>query len=339
VIRIRYERSQRNLVTLEPSRDVTIIDDESVIACESEKNQPTQREAVDLHLRPIFEHVWRNSVPPFHVVSIETRAGCNYSCNFCPVGRHFDPREPGEMSWFLLKKIASELAAMNYAARIGLFGNNEPLLDPRLPEIVSLLRTNCPNANLRILTNGTYVNASLVIRLFEAGLSTLVINNYTDGRRLIRPIRTLFEEAPRFKEYDIRVSVRSRTDVLTTRAGMAPNKPRPSVAAHGFCALPFTDLYVNYRGKVNLCCFDAHGLIEIGDVSEAPIWDIWRSPLMATYRSSLLQSVRRGLTLCENCDYDGFREPAFHPDIPMTRSDIPSRINHFASLDSTNGSR
>lgn len=124
---------------------------------------------------------------------------------------------------------------------------------------MSLFRSVCPDCDIRILTNGTRASVGLVVKLFEAGLSTLVINNYTDGKRLLEPVRALINSADRLVPFDIRVSVRSRAAVLTTRAGLSPNKPHPVQQPHGFCALPFTDLYITYTGRVNLCCFDATG--------------------------------------------------------------------------------
>lgn len=107
--------------------------------------------------------------------------------------------------------------------------------------------------------------------------------------------------------------------MLTTRAGLSPNKPHPVQQPHGFCALPFTDLYITYTGRVNLCCFDAHGRVPMGSVMTESLLDIWESSGFVPYRRSLLVSTRAGLTPCECCDYDGFRELVFHKDHPATR--------------------
>jgi MoaA/NifB/PqqE/SkfB family radical SAM enzyme len=301
---------------------VEITRDPAVVVLESEKNGPAVADRVNTVLQPIFERMWRRSPRLFHMVSIETRSGCNYTCSFCPVSRSVDPRETGEMSLDLLERIAGELAGLRYAGRIALFGNNEPLLDGRLVDIVQLFRTSCPRADLRILTNGVLATPGLIGELFAAGLSTLTINNYTDGRRLIQPVRALIRAADRLRPFDIRVSMRSRTEVLTTRAGLAPNKPRPDRKPQGFCALPFTDLHISYTGDVNLCCFDAHGAVSMGKVTDASIVEIWKSPGFAAHRHSLLRGVRAGLPLCRHCDFDGFRAPWLDVERPLTRADL-----------------
>lgn len=299
-----------------------VTDDDRIVALESEKNTFRTRAAVDQLLRPAVEAIWSLSRPLFSIVSVETRAGCNYDCGFCPVGKAIDPRPPGELSLSLLEKISEELAELGFAGRVSLFGNNEPLLDERMPEIVAMFRERLPDADLRILTNGTRAGLALVHELFDRGLSTLIINNYTDGTRLIAPVRRLIEAAEEFTSHDIRISVRKRDEILTTRAGLAPNKPAPEFTPRGFCALPFTDLHVTYTGDVGLCCFDAHGRVTIGNVADASLVEIWQSPLFEPYREGLMRSTRSGLTPCETCDFDGFRELEANSGPTVSRLDL-----------------
>jgi MoaA/NifB/PqqE/SkfB family radical SAM enzyme len=324
MIRIRFPTFVRPPAGLRDQHDdaVEITQDTAVIALESEKNRPVHIERVNTMLRPIFEGMWSRAPRLFYIVSIETRSGCNHTCSFCPVSRSTDPRKRGEMSFELLERIAGELAGLRFAGRIALFGNNEPLLDHRLVDIVRLFRNSCPEADLRILTNGLLATPGLVGELFGAGLSTLTVNNYTDGRRLIAPVRALIAAADRLRPFDIRVSVRSRTEILTTRAGQAPNKPRPDRKPQGFCALPFTDLHIAYTGDVNLCCFDAHGSVSMGKVTDASIVEIWQAPGFAAHRRNLLRGSRAGLPLCQHCDFDGFREPQPNIGRQLTRADL-----------------
>ena len=222
----------------------------------------------------------------------------------------------------LLDKVARELKELNFSGRLSLFGNNEPLLDDRLVEIVGFYRSHLQAADLRILTNGTKITVGDTRALFDAGLSTLIVNNYTDGRKLIGPVRSLIEADAELADCDIRVSVRDRLSVLTTRAGMAPNKPVPEVAPKGFCALPFTDLHISYTGDVNQCCFDAYGQTSMGNVTDERLIDIWSSQAFNPLRASLLESRRSGLSLCDKCDFDGFREPQVGREPPLVRQDL-----------------
>jgi MoaA/NifB/PqqE/SkfB family radical SAM enzyme len=215
--------------------------------------------------------------------------------------------------------MAGELAALKYRHTILLFGNNEPLLDDRITDIIRTFRRSCPESTIRILTNGTTLTNALALSLFEAGLTTLVVNNYTDGRTLIRPVRRLIEDADRFAHRDIRVSVRRVDEVLTNRAGAAPNKARLAAPLKQFCALPFVDLHVTYTGRVVLCCFDAKGASDFGNVNDSSLRELWEGRQFRAVRSELLRKNRGAHQLCAGCDFDGFRDPYQDTSKPLLR--------------------
>lgn len=309
MIRVRYPRGSiidRDRASLTGPYAVEVTDP-GVIALEEEKNGPAQFAFVERGLRPWFERRWSAGPQPFTFVSVETQAGCNCTCSFCPVSRHADPRPAGRMTLEVLTKIAGELAEIDFAGGIALFGNNEPLLDDRIADIVRLFGASVPKAQLRMLTNGTLMTPDLVRRLFDAGLGLLTINNYTDGQRMIRPLRRLIEHGADLAPFDIRVSMRHRDEVLTTRGGLAPNKPVPAVSPRGFCALPFTEIHISYTGGVSLCGFDPHHRESMGDVTTDSLRDIWTGHALTSYRDRLIAGVRGGL--CGACDFDGFRDP------------------------------
>lgn len=301
---------------------VEVTSDAAVVAVESDKNDGRVRGAVQTLLRPIFADRWASGTTLFRIVSIETRSGCNHECRFCPVSSSLDPRPPGQLSLAVISGVADELAQLDFAGRIALFGNNEPLLDPRIESIVALFHARLPAANIRILSNGTIATVERVEALFDAGLTTLMINNYTDGQRLIRPVRELIESATVFRAADLRISVRRRDEVLTTRGGSAPNKVLADTDSGGFCALPFTDMHIAYTGDVNQCCFDALGQTSFGNVAETPIADIWADARLQRLRDGLLRSDRGCSEVCSRCDFDGFRDPDAPRDPPLTRGDL-----------------
>lgn len=260
-----------------------------------------------------FSKQWADETPLFRIISIETRTGCNFTCSFCPVAKDKDPRPLKSMSWLLLQDIANQLQDLNYQDNIFLFCNNEPLLDDRLPKIVSLFREKCPNARIKILTNGLLLSLELVNELFDNGLSTLEIDNYTDGKRVIRPIMDLIKNSKKFIEKDIRIIMRRRVEKLTNRGGTAPNVEKLTSSLSDFCALPFTDLNITPSGKVTLCCIDALAQEIVADATKESIVDIWKGNKLQHIRKGLMQGDRQISSLCSVCDYNGFRSP---PSIP-----------------------
>jgi radical SAM protein with 4Fe4S-binding SPASM domain len=263
--------------------------------------------------------LWKEEAQLFRVISIETRSRCNLGCTFCPVNKTDDPREPGLLPMETIERLASSLKALKYRHTILLFGNNEPLLDKRITDIIGIFRSSCPASTIRILTNGTTLTTESALSLFKAGLSTLVINNYTDGQSLIKPVQRLLHQAYKFRQLDVRISVRKRDEVLTNRAGAAPNKAGLESPLAQFCALPFVDLHIAYTGQVVLCCFDATGKTDFGNVNDSSLKDLWESQQFRAVRSELMMKNRAAHPMCAGCDFDGFRDPYQDTSKPLLR--------------------
>jgi len=106
-------------------------------------------------------------------VQIQTQAGCNGRCVFCPNEAVLNSDLPhGKMSVDLFHKIIDELAEIP-PRRIALYMMNEPLADKRVPEFVEYVSRKVPTAKSQIITNGTYLNKELGEKLVDAGLKQL----------------------------------------------------------------------------------------------------------------------------------------------------------------------
>lgn len=292
------------------STSVVIESSNSWVTAESEKNRVPDREAVTRFLYPQIKREWETNAPLFRAIGIETKAGCNATCSFCPVNLQADPRPIQELPLNTIKNISEQLCELSYSGTIQLFGNNEPLLDSRIIALVSKFRADCPNSEIRLLTNGLRLTVEFANALFVAGLTVLTINNYTDGSRLISPVVQLIEHADAFINHDVRISVRKIHEVLTSRAGRAPNKRTPvPEAAGGFCALPFVDMQIDYKGMVIGCCFDAYSEFVLGDVSLQSLSEIWFGDNFQQLRKKLAAGNRSAIATCSNCDFDGFADP------------------------------
>ena len=296
--------------------------DSSMIALEKEKNKAAYFDTTNSRLKDIIHGLWQIDRPIFRIIGIETQSGCNCTCSFCPVNSKLDPRPYGVLPLPIINKIATELKELNYGHVISLFGNNEPLMDGRIVDIISIFRSSCPDANIKILTNGLLLTYDKVIEMFLAGLSMLVVNNYSDGQRLIKPVQKLIEKAEDLIPYDIRISVRQRNEILTTRAGAAPNKEPVKEPLAQFCALPFVDLQISYTGKVVQCCFDSTNLSDFGNLTSSTLMDIWRNSHFDQLRTNLMNGNRKICALCSACDFDGFRDPFQNPSLPLLREDL-----------------
>lgn len=287
------------------------------ISTENEKNTPYYHKLVNDKLRFIIGSEKRQ----FRIISIQTITSCNMTCCFCPINKNVYKLGKHYMSNNLLHKIAKELCDIDYSDQILLFTNNEPLLDRRIIEIVKLFRLSCPNADIKILTNGILITDKLIKQLFSNGLSSLIINNYSDGKRLIKSVENIISHAQEYKEYNIMISIRNKNEILTTRAGQSPNKQEIEPTKFQYCALPFIDINVSYDGTITQCCFDALSKSNMGNVQEDNLQSIWENNNFQELRNDLFLGSRNKNTLCSNCDFDGFRKP-YHHDVVFKRKDL-----------------
>lgn len=258
-------------------------------------------------LAPEIIESFTSTIPLFTTISIETQTGCNLTCSFCPVNKLVDKRIFTQLDFKVLEKIAIELNLLSFNGTINLYVNNEPLMDKRISDIIFLFRKHLPLNKIKILTNGTLLTNEKIHNLFYNGLSELSIDNYTDGKKLITPIRELINNSMEFINNDIRISMRKINDNLTNRAGTSPNVLPLKNSLMQFCAFPFLDFTISAFGKSIICNLDTKDAEVMGDVKNDTILSIWTNSKYSKYREFLKFLKRQNINICSKCDYDGFR--------------------------------
>jgi radical SAM protein with 4Fe4S-binding SPASM domain len=99
---------------------------------------------------------------------IETSSRCNLECRLC-VNKDVDPGLKGDMDFGLYKKIIDQIK--DYAFDINLFHRGEPLLNPKIVDMVRYANNN--GIKTRIHTNATLLNENLGRELIKAGLNLI----------------------------------------------------------------------------------------------------------------------------------------------------------------------
>ncbi len=250
------------------------------------------------------------SFPPpwFDHVEIETVNRCNGECSFCPVNRRDDPRPYRLMPESLFERLLGQLSDIGYSGYLGLFSNNEPLLDKRLPVFAAEARRALPDAYLSLSTNGRLLDPAL-FRALIASFDRIVINNYRDKPELYGNIRDISdyclsgEGQPLLAGKTVEISLRDSRDVLTSRAGTAPNRPPPAKPLTIPCSLPFSQLVIRPDGGVSLCCNDALGRMTLGETDTQSLREIWYGPAYTALRKIMAERGREALSPCDACDF------------------------------------
>jgi radical SAM protein with 4Fe4S-binding SPASM domain len=238
----------------------------------------------------------------FDLVQIETVNRCINDCAFCPVNRNADPRPYSLMDPSLFESIIGQMAHIKYNRWLGLFSNNEPLLDPSLPQLAAHARSMLPEAKIYIYTNGILLTTDAFVELMQH-LDYMVINNYTEDGSIIPTVQQVLSYIHAHPEYESRVvlAVIDKLAIRDTRGGLAANRSR-CWFLRAPCAMPFKQLVIRPDGKVSLCCQDVLGAFTMGDLTHQELMAVWRSALFREMRD-ILERGRNLIPYCGNCDF------------------------------------
>ena len=263
---------------------------------ESEKMEYARKAVYDI------VETFQGDQPLFDHIEIETVNRCNGTCSFCPVNRNEDPRPKAVMTQELFESIVDQLENLDYSGRFTTFSNNEPLLDDRIIGFNEYARRKLPNARMHLFTNGTLLTLDKFIALAEV-LDELIIDNYQQELRLIKPCARIVEyceEHPELKK-KVTIVLRKPQEILTSRGGTAPNRKRLLEYGEDRCVLPFKQMIVRPDGKVSLCCNDAIGRYTLGDLNKEKLTDVWYGARFQEVRRCLYEG-RKKWGSCRYCD-------------------------------------
>ncbi len=243
-----------------------------------------------------------NAPLPLNVM-IETINRCNGKCEFCPANSRDEKRELKRMSDELFHSIINQLRSLEWEGKLFMCVNNEPLLDKRIIDFSKYAKNQLPHIRIALITNGTLLDEKLLDSM-SGIIDEITINDYSEkyrftekNKNLIRYIRMNSEV---FGEMKIVFNRRYSKEILATRAGSAPNKPKKNINVNSVCLYPFTDLIIFPDGKVGMCCNDCFEVTNYGNIIDESIKHIWTNEKM----SSLREIMRNGREhpFCKECD-------------------------------------
>lgn len=246
----------------------------------------------------------KEETPDFQFLMLETVNRCNGKCSFCPANVRDEKREYKRMTEELFSRIIDELVEIRWTGTIFLQVNNEPFLDKRILEFAGEIHRKKPECRICIITNGTMLNVEK-LRTLVPLVDELVINDYSEHYRLADHLEEIYRyvkgNPAEFEQMEISISRRYSGEILATRAGNAPNKPKKNNRVKAPCIYPFTDLIIFPDGQVGMCCNDCFEVTAFGDVTQDRLRDIWRNEKFTELRKAMRQG-REHYPFCVECD-------------------------------------
>jgi radical SAM protein with 4Fe4S-binding SPASM domain len=245
----------------------------------------------------------------FEVINIETHNICNRKCSFCKFGQPEYKISPNYLSIDVIKKISNELESFNFEGRVHFTGINEPLIDKRIFEIVSIFSNI--KAQKSITTNGDYLNNEFLLKLKEAGVTHLNISIYSDDH-LEKINKTC--KGWNYGVVDMRPHQQRLYKIISNRAGSLDLTKmfdkeivqiRDKLSKDKGCSRPFQYITVIHTGEVILCPEDMSASCVMGDLKNNSILEIWNNPKFSLYRETLKKEGRKNLFPCQSCNFNG----------------------------------
>ncbi len=246
------------------------------------------------------------------VVEVSESGTCNRVCSFCPRSVPDFPDVKEFIDKGLIEKLATQLSEVGFKGIFLFSGFVEPLLDKNIYNLISIVRKALPNVKIEAVTNGDVLNESRLQKLFDSGLSTILISAY-DSKEQAEDFEKLCTDIGlSAKQYVVRPRYLPPEQdfgiTLSNRAGMMDNaefsivSPANSLAEP--CYYPHYTFFMDYLGDVLLCPHDWGKKKIVGNMLKQDFLEIWNSTEMYHARQLLVSGNRRFLP-CDKCDVKG----------------------------------
>jgi radical SAM protein with 4Fe4S-binding SPASM domain len=244
-------------------------------------------------------------------ISINPTEMCNRKCHFCP---RTDPKiyknQRVHISKETIQALSKEMKKNNYLGKVSWSGFGEPMMNPELLELVSIIRDENPDAIQEINTNGDYLKGDVnkIDELYDAGITYIIISLY-DGPEQLEEYKKLFEKYDP-STYALRISYYEISDFenFSNRAGAVKvNVENIPKYRKNKCFVPFYKLQIDWNGDILVCCEDWFRLskkLNNLNINTHSLKEIWESDFLTDYRKKLSNGDRSN-PVCNRCNVNG----------------------------------
>lgn len=199
------------------------------------------------------------------LIAIETGGQCNYRCSYCPVS-HTTMRK-GKLDTMTFQSLINEVMPHDGSFQLRFHFYNEPLLDSRLPELISYAKKRLPNTYVRLVSNGELLDVDAASILFSSGVDQIAVSCHK---------KEVFQRLHELKSHHLAWNLELRPSFSESK--WSDRRGLIDLKSHGFSrSIPagvkpwgcdFLTLQIDYLGKVHMCCEDFNGDLILGDVTK-----------------------------------------------------------------------
>jgi MoaA/NifB/PqqE/SkfB family radical SAM enzyme len=259
-------------------------------------------------------------------VFLQTMNKCNSLCVLCPYKDTYIHSPTEYMPIELFIKILGDLTP-EYSGHIGLFLHYEPLLDSRLPELITLAKEMCPMSCVAISTNAALLNDENIDRICSSPLDSITFNvnggTKETYEKMMPPLKwetTIgnikkflkkyknrkdinftktnenFNESELLKEIFPDVKIEDQYWAVNRGGSVKINKPPDVKNRFKYsikkCKQLSSNLSITCDGSILLCSNCWKREVVLGNAHSLSIIDVWNNNPLKHYNH----------TVCKNCD-------------------------------------
>lgn len=274
-----------------------------------------------------------NRQDPPNTVKVEMTEGCSLFCSFC--GIRGIRKSAGDFKFLtteLATLVAKKIKRSGWRSKIEFTMHGEPTMNPDYVKIIKIFRSQLPNSQLMITSNGTGLlkgkegPAKNILALKGAGLNILALDDYKYAKIVSKIIAEIKgnkdfpvyyypqqKNNPNVKRKTKDFSVIIIDDISGGKVGTRTlsnhcgcSAPLNSKRKGKRCARPFRELVIRWDGNVSICCNDWRGVFCCGNIKDNNVEEIWQGKEFHAVRQKLYRG-ERDFAPCHGCDSVSYR--------------------------------
>ena len=113
---------------------------------------------------------------PF-VINVDPASACNFKCNFCFHSGNTKMEKKGIMDWITYRTVIKDMKLFETKIKtLRLYAFGEPLLNPKLPDMIKLAKDSNVCEDIDTTTNGSLLTPELNRSIIDAGIDRINIS-------------------------------------------------------------------------------------------------------------------------------------------------------------------
>ena len=235
-----------------------------------------------------------------HRLEFELSNNCQYADKhkWCPLSK--DDRGFVFLASDIVRKVVDFFKRFDFYGIVYLSGYSEPLIDPRLIDLVKYVKSNLPRARIFMFSNGVACDEHLLGDVMAAGVEVIKLSVY-DKKEYAR----LAPIAAKVRGVMLQPRVIGpKDDNIDTRIKAYDTDTK---GIKDYCLMPTLYYFVRNNGDVTMCFWDWKYTQKFGNLYTDSVESTIMNEDRLRINSELVDGNRDVLPVCKACQLPGYK--------------------------------